>query len=377
MTTPQAKGQTKEARWYNDKTLFWYGFFHSNYITAAWNWFMELAGKAAEPVLFATVIYSGYELLPGVPQPGPGVDALVFICQMITLDIGGLGLLKIAKNNNLDGRSLPACVGYALLALMIANVSLATLERILHIPPTWRNGIEGTLLLARAIMAVLYGHAIHALKKDGSQESTQVVKASTVAQRIVDLETNFTEQIRHITESHNEHMKRMTDMLAQATEKTERQISSVEEKLTKHFTEQMDVSSDQYRTFSVNTTERFHSDISTHLQPIVEMLEQHKATLTRIEKELKDRTPNTEKRMPTSTVTNIRQFAPKSEHRTAPNTEFDKGAFVRSCLTEIPNIRNADIQHRAEEIGQTISPAYISEVRKAFESQPGTKEAQL
>ena len=59
--------------------------------------------------------------------------------------------------------------------------------------------------------------------------------------------------------------------------------------------------------------------------------------------------------------------APKERtvHRT-PNTERDKGAFVRSCLTETPNMRNADIQRKASEQGLTISPAYISEVRKAF-----------
>ena len=51
------------------------------------------------------------------------------------------------------------------------------------------------------------------------------------------------------------------------------------------------------------------------------------------------------------------------------NTEisgFDKAAFVRSCLTEHPEMRNADIQRKANEQGVNISPAYISELRKAF-----------
>lgn len=60
-----------------------------------------------------------------------------------------------------------------------------------------------------------------------------------------------------------------------------------------------------------------------------------------------------------------------SECRTAPKTDFDKVAFVRSCLAALPKIRHADMQRRAEEIGQTISPASSSEVRKAFESQAG------
>jgi len=57
-----------------------------------------------------------------------------------------------------------------------------------------------------------------------------------------------------------------------------------------------------------------------------------------------------------------------TEHRTPKtnSTESDKGAFVRRCLTETPNIRNTDIQRKAHEQGITISPAYSSEIRKAF-----------
>ena len=61
-----------------------------------------------------------------------------------------------------------------------------------------------------------------------------------------------------------------------------------------------------------------------------------------------------------------------TEHRTANSTpktnrtENDKGAFVRRCLSETPNMRNTDIQRKAREQGITISPAYISEIRKAF-----------
>jgi hypothetical protein len=54
--------------------------------------------------------------------------------------------------------------------------------------------------------------------------------------------------------------------------------------------------------------------------------------------------------------------------RTSNTSEsgIDKAAFVRSCLTEHPEMRNADIQRKASEQGITISPAYISELRKAF-----------
>jgi hypothetical protein len=46
--------------------------------------------------------------------------------------------------------------------------------------------------------------------------------------------------------------------------------------------------------------------------------------------------------------------------------DFNKGAFVRSCLTEHPGIRNAEIIRMASEHGQTISSGYVSDIRKAF-----------
>jgi uncharacterized coiled-coil protein SlyX len=50
----------------------------------------------------------------------------------------------------------------------------------------------------------------------------------------------------------------------------------------------------------------------------------------------------------------------------SPNVSWDKGAFVRSCLSENPTIRNAEIQRKAREQGRTVSAAYVSEIRKVF-----------
>src|SRR5258707_14655309 len=72
-------------------------FKQSNYITDFWNWFMTLMSKAAEMVLFGTVLYSGYQLLPGVPHVPASVDAAVFVIQQGALDIGGMGLFKLAR----------------------------------------------------------------------------------------------------------------------------------------------------------------------------------------------------------------------------------------------------------------------------------------
>lgn len=161
---PQAPGPL---HWWNDQELFLRGLAQSNYVTAFWDWCMMLLGKAAEPVLFVSVLYSGYELLPGVPQPGAVIDAPMFVTQQAALDIGGLGLMKMAKHAHLPKESFPYRVGIILVGLMIGNVATASLEKVVHLPPVASTIIEAVLLIARAVMAVLYGHAIHALKDEG------------------------------------------------------------------------------------------------------------------------------------------------------------------------------------------------------------------
>jgi hypothetical protein len=74
----------------------------STYITTCWNWFMILAGKAAEPVLVMSVLYASVKLLPIVHFPSEW-DVVVFIAQFVALDIGGLSLNKLADQAKKDG----------------------------------------------------------------------------------------------------------------------------------------------------------------------------------------------------------------------------------------------------------------------------------
>jgi len=86
--TPQ---QTVEhPKWDAFKT----NFLQSNYITDFWNWLLTLLSKSAELVLFGSILYSSYQLIPGVPMVPPAIDAFLFLVQQAALDIGGMGLLK-------------------------------------------------------------------------------------------------------------------------------------------------------------------------------------------------------------------------------------------------------------------------------------------
>jgi hypothetical protein len=152
----------KRLNWSN----LWHGFVKSNYITALWNWFMGLAGKAAEPVLFASVLYSGYQLVPGVPQPTAGINAIAFVTQQAALDVGGMGLIKLTKDEAPEKFRFARATGIALISLMVVNMVVATAGRVFPVPPQVMQITEGILLIIRSVMAVLFGHAIHTLKDD-------------------------------------------------------------------------------------------------------------------------------------------------------------------------------------------------------------------
>ncbi len=139
----------------------------SDYITAIWNWFMILAGKAAEPVLVASVLYASVKLLPVVHLPSQ-YDVVVFIAQFIALDIGGLSLNKLAdqakKDGNDEGAKQAKDLSIALVAVMLVGVIMAGVDQVVKLDGTVATVIDTMLLIARAVLAVLYGRVIHSRK---------------------------------------------------------------------------------------------------------------------------------------------------------------------------------------------------------------------
>ncbi len=68
-TQPKQQRQPKShPRW----NAFKHSFKESNYITDFWNWILTFLSKSAELVLFGSILYSSYQLIPNVPAvPGP------------------------------------------------------------------------------------------------------------------------------------------------------------------------------------------------------------------------------------------------------------------------------------------------------------------
>jgi hypothetical protein len=446
------------AAWWNDRTLFAYHFTRSTYVTALWNWLMTFLTKVAEPFLFLCILYYGYELLPGISKPPASLDAAVFVLQQATLDIGGLGLLKTAQQEGLDRKSLPVRVGLTLIGLMIANVALMMLKKAI---PGFDTSIpEAILLIARAVMCVLYGYAIHSLRKE-DQGPQAVVKSSDVfdyvdqfGDALKTMDASNRQRIEHVGTSTEQRLQMVTEAFQlfgrSVTEQVHQLEANTDRRLAEHLEMFAAIVSEQGERMEANTEQRLkqitatthdqiqavtelvrqldegyaHSiqevvagmqaEMYTHLQErlalVIEQLEGHQQALSRLPEHLGQIEQATQGQLQvavqevmlvkTTLEQQTRAFPELAERLIAathssehaepnirklrgvrpivsvgeePNTganlarnENDKGAFVRQCLRDNPEIRNADIRRMAEAANLVISPSYISETRKAF-----------
>jgi hypothetical protein len=339
-------------------------FKQSNYITDFWDWFMTLMSKAAEMVLFGTVLYSGYQLLPGVPHVPAPIDAAVFVIQQGALDIGGMGLLKLTKRAGLPRDSFPVLLGASLVVLMILNVVLASVKHTLPmIPDGVFVGIETLLLIVRAIVAVLFGHAIHALREEYGESAITVKEASELQQTIEGLSSELARVQQDI-------QRRLSSELTA----TNRRLTDLSERLVatdRRLTDQSDQLTDTFQPL--------RAAMQQHTSTL-EALAALPARLSELERSLVSLTEAPAHKPRLSVITSDRQHrsvsmpTPVGSERPTDGETTDKGTFVRRCLTDNPTMRVADIQRQAASQGLTIAHSYISDLRKAFLAEQGKQE---
>jgi hypothetical protein len=202
-------------------------FVQSDYITALWTWFMVLAAKAAEPVLVLSVLYASVKLLPVVHFP-PQFDVVVFIAQFVALDIGGLSLNKLADQAMKDGNSKGATdakrLSIALVVVMLAGVILAGVDQIVKLDGQLGTVIDTLLLIARAVLAVLYSRVIHSLKKNDEPEPpskeeietliTEIVE-NVLSQRLAEFSARQEETLRRLSQETTETVTSLVETVLQ------------------------------------------------------------------------------------------------------------------------------------------------------------------
>src|SRR5579885_2813681 len=79
------------------------------------------------------------------------------------------------------------------------NVALSVLESVAPLDPTVERVIEGILLIARAIMAVLYAYVIHSLHGEGGEPHDEPHAQPALQQAITDLQMNVEQRLAEIS----------------------------------------------------------------------------------------------------------------------------------------------------------------------------------
>jgi hypothetical protein len=323
----------------------------SEIITDAWEVTKTYAGRIAEWVLFGCMVANIVEIVASVPL---AFSNIVMGTQVIMLDVGGFSLATMGEQAHDQGDDRAARkaarTGYFLIAVTIVTLLLVTVGLLWSPAKPYTDGAEKGLILVRVVMTVIYAHVIHSLRRATAHRQ----------------QATLTEQFTELTERLTESEQRMTEL-----------VQRTANRLSGQFTEQLERTVSEHPTRSevanISETLAAHAQTLTELAALpasLERLQQEVQSAKEAQTEQPYRTSKTERPKLSVVEANTEDRTPNTSpkertHRT-PNTESDKGAFVRSCLSETPNIRNTDIQRKANEQGLTISPAYISEIRTAF-----------
>ena len=331
----------------------------SEIITDAWEVTKTYAGRLADWVLFVCMVMNIIEILVTLPS---ALSNIVLGTQVVMLDIGGFSLASMADQARQQGNERAArraartgwfLIGVTILTLLLVSIGLLWP----HTPAIqdFTSKAEKGLILVRVMMTVIYGHVIHSLRRAGVQRQ----------------QATFTEQFTELAERVTASEQRITEQYTELVERTAN-------KLSVHFTEHLERTFGEHpiHTEVANITEtvQAHTYMLTELAALPRLLEQLqqevKAMTAANTEQQRLSVPNTARPKLSVVEANTEDRTPnsrvKDRTRRANSTESDKGAFVRRCLSETPNVRNTDIQRKASEQGITISPAYISEIRQAF-----------
>jgi predicted RNase H-like nuclease (RuvC/YqgF family) len=175
----------------------------SSWGTIAWDWFQTLLGRAAEAVLWATMVFSCYLLVPGAAQPPAEVSSVAFILQFIALDIGGLGLNKAAQQQGLPRTSYARVIACILIGITLVTVTISGIEHAVKVEASLQTWIEVFLVVARSVMTVLYSQAVHDLKHQAQSMRDRIRElegeVSSGQERLSSLERQLESERREVS----------------------------------------------------------------------------------------------------------------------------------------------------------------------------------
>lgn len=310
----------------------------SRVLTDAFEVALTWAGGLADWILFICLVCNIVEVLAHLA--GSAFSNIVMGTQSVLLDIGGFALLTLAVHAHQRGargtRNSAALVGGLLMLVTLATVVLITVGNLWPKAADQVQNINQALILARIGMTIVYEATIHLLRH-AEQHERQVQQAQ--------VHQTFSEYVAGIERSFSEQVQTLARTFSETVQSSERRMSEQVQSLNESFSETAQIG------------ERL-----TALAATVQGLE------TAWKQAVQERKEAGASRPQLSLVgTSERSVkAAKAPVKASSESASEKSAFIHRCLSEHPDWRNSEIQRAASEQGIPISPAHISQVRKAL-----------
>jgi hypothetical protein len=305
----------------------WQALKELDFLSAFFSWFFMLLTRLSEPLMLLATLYVIAEA--GVPAIAlPALHNLALGIMITAPEIILPGSFVVASRTQEHARILFAVCWLFVLLTLVTLISLFV----------WH--LSGTslawLMCARCAAAV--GYSILMRVMSHGRDQVQMVSVPGLTERLAEIEAN------------------LQSMTIERIAETERRITTTLQELTEELS----------RTSNEQKASPDLVSITETLQGLPALLDKMtQATQTQLRQAMQEVKTTVE----ANTGRPKLALVESSRSISGANTEtkeFDKGAFVRSCLTEYPTIRNSEIQRKASELGHTISPGYISDIRKAF-----------
>ncbi len=315
------------------KQSLWQALSTLDFLSAFFSWFFMLLTRFSEPLMLLSTLYIVAEA--GVPTIAlPALHNLAIGIMICAPEVILPGSFVVAARAQKHARLLFAVCWTFVLLTLLTLISLFV----------WHFTGQALAWLMCARCAAAVGYSILMRVMSHTHDQVQAVSVPDVLASV----TEITEHLQRIEAN------------------TERRITETERCMTERFTELLQ-SLERTVTERIERTSTDHQDLP-QLSELASLPAQLERQAQAVQAQMRTMLQEMKATMEASTTRPrlaLVEGLPKGGANTG-ESGFDKAAFVRQCFTEHPEMRNADIQRKASEQGVTISPAYISELRKAF-----------
>jgi hypothetical protein len=330
----QNQQQTPQ-RWYQDPNAIYRGLAKSLWISAFTTWFMNLAGRAVEIVLYATVLYSCAQLYPHIHLPD-SLNLTVFLVQMGALDVGGLALSRMARQaaeeENMAGATNARRLSIGLIAIMLVGVAIVGIEQVISVDSHVQTGI----------------------RKPDENQGPSPDELSELSQ---ELSEQFSQELTLA-------FSQLRQELSQQAFELSQMFSNQLRELSQQFTRSLETQGGQVAAIQDASATR--EQALSELAALPGMIERHEHATRQA---LAGMRASLESSAASKPKLSLVAGQRTTEKLTPDEGELTNRKFIEDYLSKHPEARNVDVIEAGSKLGLTISQSQASQIRKALKEQ--------